>query len=187
MLRLSYPALPLKEPSQVVRADPELVSDAPCWQLAQGTMAVDGGWRPSQDPRRVAHCEQCRGGNRQFGDNLCHCFFAGAFSSALGLIWGFSRGKLAKLCEGTLVAVVSESNDCEDLITPAEACHPPGSNSHGRGRRFKPCCAHSVTSPDSSRHCERSSEGVAPSSWPEWSKRCVRSVGGHPRLDRWQC
>jgi hypothetical protein len=40
------------------------------------------------------------------------------------LRWGsygaFSRGKLAKLCEGTLVAVAPESSNCEDLITPAE-------------------------------------------------------------------
>ncbi len=30
-LGLTWLALPLKEPSQVVRGDPELVSDAPCW------------------------------------------------------------------------------------------------------------------------------------------------------------
>src|SRR5712692_5429918 len=73
--------------------------------------------------------------------------FATAFSPVRSpLRWGsygaFSRGKLAKLCEGTLVAVVPESSDCEDLITPAGGCHPPGANSHGRGGRFKPCCAH---------------------------------------------
>jgi len=61
---LAYLALPLKEPSQVVRGDPELVSDAPCWQLAQSMMAVDGGSRPSQDPRHRSSYQPERVGLR---------------------------------------------------------------------------------------------------------------------------
>src|SRR5216683_4024978 len=90
------------------------------------------------------------------------CFFAVISPSGWGGYGAFSREKLAKTGKGMLVAFVSKSSDCADLITPAEGCHPPESSSHGRGRRFKPCCAQSKrfvcglsgnTKESSSRYC----------------------------------
>ncbi len=75
---------------------------------------------------------------------LTPCFLPVISPSGWGSYGAFSREKLAKTGKGMLVAFVSESSDCAALLTPAEGCHPPDSSSHGRGRRFKPCCAHSA-------------------------------------------
>ena len=74
---------------------------------------------------------------------LTPCFLPVISPSGWGSYGAFSREKLAKTGKGMLVAFESESSNCADLTTPAEGCHPPDSSSHGSGRRFKPCCAHS--------------------------------------------
>src|SRR5262245_58069769 len=67
-----------------------------------------------------------------------------SFSVPWGSIGAFWRGKGAKPGEGASVEPGPESRNCEGLIEPDTGSNPSDANSHGRGRRFETCCAHSA-------------------------------------------
>jgi len=94
------------------------------------------------------------------------------FSVLWGSIGAFSRKEGAKPDEGELVGSPLESSDCEELIAADRPSNPSEPNSHGRGRRFETCCAHSsvfattlaATGSDDGQNLSDVSE--APEGWP---------------------